>query len=278
MSRQKYETLFSHFGSKSKLLDKFKLMFPNPNTYDIFVEPFAGSLTVSMNLINAPYMLINEPNKDIQNVIKVMQLYPAKLHKKLQRYALCSSLLKEFRKEKQPKNIIERAARFLYLKNYTFLGSGETLKIEIGNKKQLLLQKLKRYEKFFANQNVTFTDLDFRSFLGSIALDRLENNYSRIFIYFDPPYYNTHNGYGFAWNLSDSEDVFKIAKEFADKGAKIAISEFDSVEICGLAEKYGFKKEFVMARRNVNDNTCNEYLFVNYKINTNEVVKQNMLW
>jgi DNA adenine methylase len=160
---------------------------------------------------------------------------------------------------------IVRAIRFLYLSNYSFLGGGETMRIETGNNKQILLKNLKEFLGSDYIKNTTFTSHDFRKFFDVMHI-RNESQKQRSFLYSDPPYFKTENMYGenfeeVKWKEQDVLDLFEanIKSE-----VKFAISEFNHPFILETAKKHNLNIIEIGERHNLG-NRKTEILITNYE-------------
>lgn len=62
-----------YFGGKSLMLKKIYDQFPEPS-YSVYVEPFAGSYSVGLNMSYVPSITImNDLNKNVYSLYKVIQ-------------------------------------------------------------------------------------------------------------------------------------------------------------------------------------------------------------
>lgn len=165
----------------------------------------------------------------------------------------------------QPKNNIEKAAIFLALSNYTYLGAMNTVRFGAGNSKKITLENIKKTYDFLIKNNVQFANKDFRKFLKAIVFHN-ENEKRHTFVYCDPPYLGTSNNYSNGFTENDFEDLINSLLEF---GTKFAISELDNEFVMEVANKYKLNITFICNRVNLK-NRSNEILITNYR-NSNKL-------
>lgn len=162
----------------------------------------------------------------------------------------------EYWKKNKEKNDVWRAARFLYLSNYSYLGECSTLRMQLeDNSKKILLENIEKTYKLI--QDVKFTNVDFRNVLKKIIKSKNKN---KTFVYADPPYLDKKNNYSDSFTIKDTEDLFNI---LIGSGYKFAISEFPSPPILELVKKYKLNKIEITERRTLNNRSL-EILITNY--------------
>ena len=168
--------------------------------------------------------------------------------------------LLEYWKTNNETEPIKKAARFIFLSNFTLLSGGSTL-IHLNYKpKEVIIRKIDDTYDFI--KDVSFMNNDFRNVLKNIN-KVLYTQEQGMFVYADPPYIETSSlQYGDGWNEDDTEDLFKLLVE---SDLRFAISEFDSSLILELVEKYDLYINEIGERKNIK-NTKNEILITNYDV------------
>ena len=63
-----------YFGGKNTMFKRILAEFPNPEDYDLYMEPFAGSYGIGLKIIPTPTMEIyNDLDKNVYSLYKVLQ-------------------------------------------------------------------------------------------------------------------------------------------------------------------------------------------------------------
>lgn len=244
-------------GNKTLLAKEIISYFPSHNTY---IELFFGAGGIFFNKPKAKYNILNDIDEDVYNLFLILQ---DKHNSKLLLNAIKNTpyhtqILKDFSKNKYSDNIIQKATRFLYLSNYSYLGKMDTLKLSNSdNSKSILIRSLKQTYKNL--QDCIFSNYDFRKFINSFNV-RDDKEFNTIFIYADPPYLGTNGNYD-SFSEKDSIDLFD---SLAESKCKYAISEFDHPFILEQAKQRNLNIIDLGERRNIN-NRNTEILITNYE-------------
>jgi DNA adenine methylase len=167
-------------------------------------------------------------------------------------------------KSKKIADPIQRAAVFVYLSNFSFMGKNGTLQFSCQKNKERTLTNLTKYYKLLVNNIVTtvqFLNCDFKKVLTTISFRNITDQ-MKSFIYADPPYLATTTNYNTpSWAQKDVDDLFVVLTE---SGIKFAMSEFDNPYILKKAKEYNLNIIEIGERRNLrNRNT--EILITNYQ-------------
>jgi len=248
-------------GTKTKIMQTLIAFFPE---HEAFIEPFSGSGSVFFNKPQALYNFINDADANIALTYNMLQdpIQTAALIDYLE-FVPYSVQIWEQLKVLQPKNDIEKVAKFLILSNWGLLGQGATLKISLDSPKCQMLKLINATVKRLANSKIKWHSCDFEKFLNSVAITERINDtdLKKTFIYCDPPYLNTTNNYDTpAWKVADLE---RLILACINKGCKFAISEFGSPEVLALQEKYGLHLNIIGEVKNLK-NRRTEILLTNY--------------
>ena len=246
-------------GCKAKLAEKILSFFP---LHDIYIEPFFGTGSIFFAKPLAKYNFLNDIDNDVYNLFKQLIENPRKLYSILRLLPVHETTFKEFLKTKSQDPIMQ-AARFLYLSNYSLLGTSSALRLANDYVKKILLQNIKNIS-INKLKDAKFMNCDFREILGKVGIrDRnIGHAKNRIFIYCDPPYIGTNHNYSNNWTESDLNDLIEMLINYK---AKFAISEFDSEIIREKAKHYGLEINYIAERQTLkNRNT--DILLTNYNI------------
>jgi len=236
-------------GNKKKLMPDLIQLFPK---YNLWVEPFFGSGSAYFYLTNKPtHAIWNDIDGDVYNLFQVLLERPAELYDFMLLAPYHNDLFQFWRKNTEA-DPLRKAARFLYLSNYSYMGKSDTLKFGTENSKQILLDNLHpTYKKL---QNVQFHNADFRVFLKSIAVREPNTT----FIYADPPYVGTGDNYSDSFTKTDHSD---LQKALIETGCKFAISEFANDFVIETAKANGLYIHTVGERQSMK-NRSTEILII----------------
>ena len=230
-------------GNKKKLIQKGMIgLFPKD--IDCFIDIFAGSGVVSMNVFANEYYM-NDIDKNLVNLYK---LFKAKdneaiinhINNRIDEYGLARErtshkAFEDDRKERyktayyklreeynKSKNVLDFYTLMFYSfsQQFRFNDSGD-FNMPCGN--DCFSDKNKEYIKngvdFFNKDNVHIFNMDFKS----IPLDSIAKN---DFVYLDPPYHNTtatYNENG-GWNENNEDELYEMCKNFTTNGIKFGMS------------------------------------------------------
>lgn len=255
-------------GTKTKLAQEVIKHFP---PHDIYIENFFGAGGVFFNKPLAKYNFLNDNCKPLIELFETAINKGEELLEALEHSPYSQRLFNHFRDtspdtcEFMKNDDVLRAVRFLYLSNYSFLGTGEMMKIGIENNKQTLLKNLKEFLGSDYIKNTTFTSQDFRKFFDVVSF-RHESDKQRSFLYSDPPYLETGNMYGedfeeIKWKEQDVLDLFEANIK---SDVKFAISEFNHPFILETAKKHNLNIIEIGERHNLG-NRKTEILITNYE-------------
>lgn len=229
-----------YMGNKKKLINK-GLIDLFPNNINIFVDLFAGSGIVSMN-VDANKYVVNDFN------IKVYEFY--KMFKNNISKIITKQILYNIQKFDLPRMGVKQHSEFSekYKEHYFLLRKycNETKDIldlyscmfyafsqqmRFNSKGQFNMpfgngaftetneEYIQNGCKFFSQTNVNIFNKDFRE----IKLDKLS---SQDFVYLDPPYFNTiatYNENG-GWKMQDEIDLFNMCEQLNKNNIKWGMS------------------------------------------------------
>jgi len=165
--------------------------------------------------------------------------------------------LLDYWKENKEVDSIQKALRFLFLSNITFMGKPNNIKFGTENPKNTVYNHLKNTYDLI--NDVQFLNFDFRDLFKKIQIKEVND----AFVYCDPPYLGTDDNYEFSFKKTDSNDLFNTLEETK---CKFAMSEFDHPFILDQAEKRGLNIIYIGERQNLKNRRI-EVLITNYKNN-----------
>ena len=246
--------ILRRLGNKQAIAQKIQAYFP---PHKIYIEPFFGAGGMFFNKPKAKYNIVNDLDSDVFNLFQVVMNQKQELEKAFYLMPIHSDLLEYWKKHEETEPI-KKALRFLFLSNFTFMGSGEGMRYTTANSKDILFKNID--ETFKLIFDVQFNNVDFRKFLTSYQL-RGENDNLNAFIYNDPPYLGTNDNYSHSFKEQDSFDLFEANEQ---TGCKYAMSEFDHPFILQQAKERGLNVHIIGERQNLK-NRRTEILVTNYK-------------
>ena len=257
--------LLRRLGNKAKIADKIEQYFPK---YDLWIEPFFGEGGMFFNKkYQAKHNIVNDIDGDVINLYTVLRDHKEELRKQIALMPIHNDLFQYWCKNKEQDPILQ-AVRFLFLSNFSFLGTGGCLRFGMFNSKKILLNNIDlTYNKL---QFVQFNNTDCIKFLKSIPYNNI-NDKIRSFIYLDPPYINTVNNYtqGFT-----QDNVVQLLDFLQDYNVKFAYSEFDNDFIMQQIKLRKLNYVSICERRTLK-NRRTEILITNYDIDNNKDLFQN---
>ena len=246
--------ILRRLGNKSKLAADIIQYFPS---HKIYIEPFFGAGGMFFNKPKAQYNIVNDIDSDVFNLFQVVSNQKEELEKAFFEMPIHSDLL-EYWKANKETDSIRKALRFLFISNFTHLGSGEVLRYRLGNDKSNVYSYLN--DTFYLIHDVQFANHDFREFLNTISfrgVEEIENT----FIYADKPYSDTVNNYSNDWSAQDDIDLLKVLDS---TNCKYAVSEFEGSHFEKLALEKGLNKIIIGERQNLKNRRV-EILLCNYQ-------------
>jgi DNA adenine methylase len=175
-------------GSKRKTIPEL-LHFWSTSKKEIYLEPFVGSGQLFFN-INAKKAIISDVNEDLINTYRQIQSAPETLHLAISEFGpISQEKYYEIRAlDHTLLNVIDRAARFIYLNRYCFNGLYRTNKqgkfnvpYANNNKTGALVTKEALQACSEKLKNTIIIEGDFEG----IVRNYVDNN---SFVYLDPPY------------------------------------------------------------------------------------------
>lgn len=233
-------------GNKKKLINK-GLIDLFPKDINRFVDLFAGSAVVSMN-VEAKKYLVNDVDTHLYDLYSMFKVFSdgaiiRHIEGRINEYGLARERTK--RNEFKDKEKIEvYKAAYMKLRNefnkneganvldfytlmfysfsqqFRFNGKGE-FNMPCGN--DCFSEKNKEYivngSKFFKQDNVKINNGDFKK-LGVEKLNKDD------FVYLDPPYFNTTATYNEnnGWTEDDEDALYSICERLNEHGVKFGMS------------------------------------------------------
>ena len=229
--------ILRRLGNKKKIADKIQQFFPK---HKIYIEPFFGAGGMFFNKPKAKYNIVNDLDSDVFNLFQVAMNQKEELEKAFYMMPIHSDLLKYWKKNEEIEPI-KKALRFLFISNFTFMGSGEGLRIGAsgGTNKNIFDENLNKTFHFI--KNVQFNNCDFKRFLNSIYFDdrKTPTETNESFIYCDPPYIGTIDNYS---NSFKEEDHCRLLDSVIETKKMLFDVQFDNDDFIRFLKKPNFTK------------------------------------
>jgi len=250
--------ILRRLGNKKKIAKDIQKYFP---AHKIYIEPFFGAGGMFFNKPKAKHNIVNDLDSDVFNLFQVVMNQKEELEKAFYTMPIHSDLL-NYWKENEETEPIRKALRFLFLSNWTILGTGNGLYFggsRVQGKKNFIPLIETTFEKLF---DVQFNNQDCNKFLVNNNLDNRGNKKEsdNTFIYCDPPYLGTNDNYSNSFTEEQSKELFDTLEE---TNCKFAMSEFDHPFILEQAKQRNLNVIIIGERQNLK-NRRTEILITNY--------------
>lgn len=245
--------ILRRLGNKQGIADKIQTYFP---AHKIYIEPFFGAGGMFFNKRKAKYNIVNDIDSNVFNLFNVVMNNKSELIEAFEIMPIHQDL-HEYWKQTEETEPIKKALRFIFLSNFSFLGTGNSLNFCIEKPKQIVKNNIdKVFEKL---QDVMFMNCDFREMQKN--LNKFELHKQDYFWYADPPYLNTLDNYSNSFTEKDAFDLFEMLD---NSGCKFAISEFDNDFVMNQAKERKLNIIYIGERTNLK-NKRTEILITNYE-------------
>lgn len=213
-------SFISWIGGKKLLRKKILEQFPNPDSYNRYIEVFGGAgwLLFSKDK-HAPMEVFNDVNGELINLYRVVKYHPEALQKELE-WLLMSreQFFDELNRNTRGMTDIQRAARFFCMIKESFGADCKSFGVRTRD-----MQKAVDYLKEVSDRlnRVVIENQDF---------ERLIKTYDRpgALFYLDPPYYEAEKYYPDRFN---PEDHIRMKKCLGDLKGKFILSYNDCPQI-----------------------------------------------
>ncbi len=249
--------MLRRLGNKSKLLSKLLPLFPEKVT--TFIDMFMGSGAVSVAMADrCKYVIANDIDDDIFNLFMVVKERKQELIEAIESMPIHESLFKHWKQTQEHDNIW-KAARFLMMSNFGYMGQPKTLRLGIANNKIISIDCIKN--ALNSQISIQFMSCDFRKVLAKITW-RNQGEQDGAFIYADPPYLGTVNNYKQGFTLEDTRDLFEL---LTGSGIRFAVSEFENPIVIDMAEEHGLFITSLGEREVLKKTRRTEILITNYE-------------
>ena len=261
----------TYFGGKSGMFKKIINHFPDPSTYNTYIEPFGGSYGIGLKLYPYPEIEIyNDLEQNVYSLFKVIsdKFLFEEFKQKCDLVHYSEDLRKDYKLLLKQDNLslIDRSFYFFYVNRTSHNGVG-------GMKINTIIRR--KMSKCISDMLSTIDNLyDLHQRLSKVIIlnrDGIElikkyNNKENVFIYCDPPYeQSTRTNTRYKVDMNNDQHIDFINSVINVK-SKILISGYD----CKLYNKLtdnGFKKisfEVKTISGNFKPKTKIENLWMNY--------------
>jgi len=243
--------ILRRMGNKTKLSGEIVKEFPD---HSMYIELFFGAGGLFFNKPKVKYNIVNDLDSDVFNLFDCVLCQRDEFFRLFRMMPIHIDLLEYWKNNKETRPI-EKALRFLFLSNLTFMGAGQTIKFGTENPKNSVYNNLEKTIEML--HDVQFLNNDFRDVLDKI---QIREKY-KAFIYADPPYLGTNDNYSDSFTEKDSFDLFEI---LTGSGIRFAMSEFAHPFILNQAKERDLNVITIGERRNLMKRDT-EILITNYE-------------
>jgi DNA adenine methylase len=247
-------------GNKSKYI---KYIIPHlPNKYSCYIEPFVGSGSLFFN-IQPKKWVINDFNKDLMNVYKVVRDNPKNLINRIKHFADSTNFENIDRKDKLiesrkyvkgfeslPYNI-KRASIFIIAKFVAFMGyvivkdkfGIPSLDIGIAYKTNPIYLFSQKYFDLILNISIFLNNDNKQNIIANEDYKIIFKKAKRDdFVFIDPPYQEEHN-YQFNYNKDENlsnfnEELLSQVRKLDKKSVKWLMTQADTKLVRSLFKDY----------------------------------------
>lgn len=240
----------NYMGNKYELLNWLKANFPKKDECDIFIDLFGGGGTVSVN-VDYDKIVYNELNQSVYRLVKMFYDNDAekiikRINKNIDHYGLARKATdKRHTSEDENNYYKERYNEFVRAYNnsekniidlYTLQFYSFSHQMRVNSKHEFNMPKGNNYFtkeneieiqlwcKEIKSKNIQFYNEDAFKVLGKIKIPN-----DKMFIYLDPPYFNTtatyNEGRGVkGWNIEKDKKLLSELDRIDKLGIKFALS------------------------------------------------------
>lgn len=200
-------------------MDRIYPMFP---PHKMRIELFFGAGGSFFDLPKPKYGILNDFDDDVTNLFLVIMENRKHLVNLLRQVPISSSMLNHW-KEVHEADRFYKAVRFLFLSNFTYLGKGNTLKLELGHPKEQIISQIESV--FHQLSNMRICTYDFREVLPKVTFSKNVCRRDEAFMFLDPVYLDTENVYRVPkWIEKDTLDCLDL---MVNEGIKSMMCEFN---------------------------------------------------
>ena len=243
-------------GNKQRIAKDIQVYFPQ---HKIYCEPFFGAGGMFFNKPKAKHNIVNDIDSEVFNLYQVVLNHKDELMELYKITPYHSDLIKYWSKN-QEVCPLKKAMRFIYISNFSLLGTGNQLRYGAAACGRRTTEDFKVLlnKTFDLISGVQFMNVDFRKYFNNFQIRGTEDQH---FIYCDPPYLGTNDNYSHSFKEEDSNDLFNLLQETK---CKWAMSEFDHPFILEQAKQRNLNVIIVGERQNLK-NRRTEILITNYE-------------
>ena len=243
--------ILTRLGNKRRIAHKIYPHFPQ---HSLYVELFFGAGGMFFSKPRAKHNILNDLDSDVYNLFQVVSDRAAELEAYWRTVPVHDELFQYWRKNKET-DPIRKAARFLLLSNFGYMGKPDTLHFSSRNTASITASYIPMTQEAIFGTKLMNTDFE------NAVVKLKKSDAPKTFVYCDPPYLGTSNNYeNGGFTPQDTERLFRVMVE---SGLRFAISEFDHPKVLELAGDYGLNVIEIGERVSLKKRSM-ELLFTNY--------------
>lgn len=233
-------------------------MFPK---HTMRIDLFFGAGGAYFSLPKPKFAVLNDIDDDVFNLFITVKDRKDELIQAIKQLPISTSLLTHWKTQTEQDQLM-KALRFILISNFTMNGKGHTLRLELANSKQRILDSIDEVFEYLSFAQIT--NNDFRDVIPKIQFKDRVCRKKNAFVYMDPVYLGTTYTYKCPrWTEDDTADCMELMKTC---GIKSAMSEFDHPRVVAMAKERKLQIIPVKERRNIKKRST-EILITNYQPN-----------
>lgn len=223
-------------GNKFQLIPRITPYFSNSK---LFVEPFAGSGVVHLNIPQEIPSIISDINPDLINAFNLLKSNPRDFISECKTLFSsdnnCENRYYQLRQDyNNSVNLFDRSVLFVYLNRHGYNGlvrynDSGLYNVPFGRYGNVYFPEVEMYNVAKRSQNVEYVCSDYQNVLNSVK------DTPGLGVYLDPPYLPLENSssnftnYFRGFGIKEHSMLAEYANDLRDLGAIVLISNHDSV-------------------------------------------------
>lgn len=248
--------LIPYSGGKVRLSKKLIKWFPE---HTLYIEPFAGSLSVLFAKKPSHTEVVNDLDGDLVNFYRVVRQNSTEFRRMVHFTPYSRELYNELIETKdQYTTQVERAWYYYTMKRMAWMNDAkkDTIRVDTKGADPLLMHAIEKYAWVFADR-LNSVYIEHRSF------ERIITQWDRpyAFFYCDPPYYGTEDVYNVEFTKMHH---MKLAEMLNSISGKAMVSYYDEPWLNKLYKKWN-KESFTIKSRGGKEDKA-EVIYYNYEL------------
>ena len=234
-----------YFGGKGIMFKEIIGHFPDPSTYEVYIEPFGGAASILFQKDPTPMEIYNDIEQNVYALFKVLSdpKQFIEFKKQCDLFYYSHQIRDEFKNDlkRSDLSLLERAYRFFLINRTSINGIG-------GFSRNMVVRR--NMSKSVSDMLSAIDGLtDVHNRLSSVIIENCDGiqlikkyDRSNVFIYADPPYHQSTRGETrYNADMEDDQQKKFIDALISLKECKVLLSGYDCYEYTTLT-KHGWKQ------------------------------------